>query len=191
MKRNRMLEIIIILLTEGEMKAKDLAKRFSCATKTIYRDLEYIKEAGIPIISEKGRKGGFKIEDSFIKDKSNISLKEQHKIINILKNYGSVSEEQLEKVMDTLEGFFKEDTNNWIDVDLGDPKINEVFNLLKDAIYKGETLDINDNDKLVEIKPEQILIRESGHYLKYLKMENKDMEEVKINDLEIRKDSKR
>lgn len=32
MKTNRMLEIITILLSEGEVKAKDLAGRFNCTT---------------------------------------------------------------------------------------------------------------------------------------------------------------
>lgn len=102
MKINRILEIIIILLSEGEVKAKDLVERFNCTTKTIYRDIEYIKESGIPIISEKWRNGSFKIGEGVSKDKGRLSLKERHTIINTLKNYGSISEEQLEEIMATI-----------------------------------------------------------------------------------------
>lgn len=187
MKINRMLEIIIILITEGEIKAKDLAERFSCTTKTIYRDVEYIKGAGIPIISEKGRNGGFKIGEGISKDKARLSLKEQHAIINTLKSHGSISEEQLEEIMTTIEGLFKENTTDWIDVDLGNPMINETFIIIKNAIYQGDTLEIKDNDRLLEIRPEQILIREDGAYIKYLELDNKSIRDVKINYLEIKK----
>ena len=76
-----MFEIIMILLNEGEVKARDLAERFNCATKTIYRDVEYIKESGIPIISELGRNGGFKLGEGFLKNNKRLGLKEQHTII--------------------------------------------------------------------------------------------------------------
>lgn len=85
MKTNRMLEIITILLNEGEVKAKDLAERFNCTTKTIYRDVEYIKESGIPIISEIGRNGGFRIGEGVARNNKTLTLKEQHTIINALK----------------------------------------------------------------------------------------------------------
>lgn len=179
-----MLEIIIILLTEGEMKAKNLAERFSCTTKTIYRDLEYIREAGIPVIGEKGRRGGFKIDDNFIKDTSKITLKEQHKIINILKNHGSLSESQLEKVMDTLEGLFKDNKEDWINIDYEDSVANEKFNMVKDAIYKDDILKIKDNGSSQDIKPKQILIREDGTYLKYSEVENENSGEIKIDELD-------
>lgn len=188
MKINRMLEIIIILITEEEVKAKDLAERFNCTTKTIYRDVEYIKEAGIPIISEKGRNGGFKIGAGVSKDKGRLSLKEQHAIINTLKDHGRISEEQLGEIMTAIEGLFKDDRVDWIDVDLGDPMINETFIIIKNAIYQGDTLEIKDNDKFLEIKPEQILVREDGAYIKYLELDNKSMGDVKINYLEIKKD---
>lgn len=188
MKINRMLEIIIVLITEGEVKAKDLAERFNCTTKTIYRDVEYIKEAGIPIISEKGRNGGFKIGSEVSKNEGRISLKEQHAIINTLKNHGSISEEQMEEIMTAIEGLFKDNNTDWIDVDLGDPMINETFTIIKNAIYQGYTFEIKDNDRFLEIKPEQILIREDGTYVKYLELDKKSVGEVKINYLEIKKD---
>lgn len=115
MKTNRMLEIITILLNEGEVKAKDLAERFNCTTKTIYRDVEYIKESGIPIISEIGRNGGFKIGEGVARNNKTLTLKEQNTIINVLKSYGRIPEEQLDEIMTTIEGLFKDNTVNWID----------------------------------------------------------------------------
>ena len=182
-----MFEIIMILLNEGEVKARDLAERFNCATKTIYRDVEYIKESGIPIISELGRNGGFKLGEGFLKNNKRLGLKEQHTIIKALKDHGRLPQEQLDKIMTTIEGLFKDDKIDWIDVDLGDPMINETFIIVKNVIYQGDTLEIKDNDTLLEIKPEQILIREDGTYIKYLELDNKSMGEIKIKYLEIKK----
>ena len=89
--------------------------------------------------------------------------------------------------MTTIEGLFKDDKIDWIDVDLGDPMINETFIIVKNVIYQGDTLEIKDNDRLLEIKPEQILIREDGTYIKYLELDNKSMGEIKIKYLEIKK----
>jgi len=183
-----MFEIVMILLNEGEVKAKDLAERFNCTTKTIYRDVEYIKDSGIPIISELGRNGGFKLGAGFSKNNKNLSLKEQHTIIKALKDHGRLPEEQLDEIMATIEGLFKDDGIDWIDVGLGDPKVNENFIIIKNAIYQGDTLEIKDNDRLLEIRPEQILIREDGIYVKYLELDKKKMRDIQINYLEIKKD---
>ena len=189
MKINRMLEIIIILISEGEIKAKDLAERFSCTTKTIYRDVEYIKEAGIPIISEKGRNGGFKIGAGVSKDKGRLSLKDQHAIINTLKNHGSISEEQLEKIMTTIEGLFKENTTDWIDVEFSDIKVNKLFHKLKDAIINCNIVELffkTDEEELKEIRvePYQILIGDDGLYLRFFNLNEEEWDKVSLNEIE-------
>lgn len=189
MKINRMLEIIIVLITEGEVKAKDLAERFSCTTKTIYRDVEYIKETGIPIISEKGRNGGFKIGAGVSKDKGRLSLKEQHAIINTLKNHGSISEEQLEEIMTTIEGLFKDNTTDWIDVEFTDAKINKFFYELRDAIINCKIVELffkTDEEELKEIRVEayRVVIRDDGLYLRFFNLNEKEWDKVSLNEIE-------
>lgn len=190
MKINRMLEIIIILITEEEIKAKDLAERFSCTTKTIYRDVEYIKEAGIPIISGKGRNGGFKIGAGVSKDKGRLSLKEQHTIINTLKNHGSISEEQLEKIMTAIEGLFKENTTDWIDVEFSDSRINKFFYELKDAIINCKIVELffkTDKEELKEIRvePYQILIGDDDLYLRFFNLNEEEWDKVSLNEIKV------
>lgn len=55
---NRLLSIIYILLNKGTITAAELAQRFEVSVRTIYRDVETLSMAGIPIYAEKGKNGG-------------------------------------------------------------------------------------------------------------------------------------
>lgn len=65
MKIDRMLAIIVLLLGRDRMSARALADRFEVSTRTIYRDIDSINMAGIPIISYTGSQGGFGIMDNY------------------------------------------------------------------------------------------------------------------------------
>lgn len=189
MKTNRMLEIITILLTEREVKAKDLAERFNCTTKTIYRDVEYIKESGIPIISEIGRNGGFKIGEDLARNNKTLTLKEQHKIINTLKNHGKIPEEQLDEIMTTIEGFFKDSTTDWIDGEFADPKINSFFHRLKDSIINCKIVELivniaQEELQIIRVEPYQVFIGYDELYLRFYNLNDEEWDEVSLKDVE-------
>ncbi|MBP8081654.1 MAG: YafY family transcriptional regulator [Spirochaetes bacterium] len=65
MKLDRLLSIVVILLNKNRITAKELASRFEVTTRTIYRDIDSINMAGIPIISFPGNEGGFGIMENF------------------------------------------------------------------------------------------------------------------------------
>ncbi|MFU0827866.1 MAG: HTH domain protein [Lachnoclostridium sp.] len=58
MQANRLFEIIYLLLHKGNTTAGELAKHFEVSTRTIYRDVELLSPAGIPIFMTKGKGGG-------------------------------------------------------------------------------------------------------------------------------------
>lgn len=58
LKVDRLLVIITILLNNEKIKAKYLAEKFEVSVRTIYRDLEDICKAGVPIITFQGGDGG-------------------------------------------------------------------------------------------------------------------------------------
>jgi predicted DNA-binding transcriptional regulator YafY len=189
MKTNRMLEIITILLNEGEVKAKDLAERFNCTTKTIYRDVEYIKESGIPIISEIGRNGGFRIGEGVARNNKTLTLKEQHTIINALKNYDRIPEEQLDEIMTTIEGFFKDNTVSWIDGEFADPKINSFFQKLKNAIINRQIVElsfkiIDEELDIIRVEPYQIFIGYDELYLRFFNLKKGACDEVSLKEIQ-------
>lgn len=84
MKIDRLIGIIIYLLRKDRVQAKSLADVFEVSVRTIYRDLEAINRAGIPIISHPGRNGGIGIADGFRLERNVLSQQELATIITAL-----------------------------------------------------------------------------------------------------------
>lgn len=90
MKVDRLLGIITLLTQNKKVKAKDLAERFEVSLRTIYRDIEDISQAGIPIITYPGGSGGIGIAEGFTLDKSVLTRDELQSIVLGLKSLSSV-----------------------------------------------------------------------------------------------------
>ncbi|MBU5584652.1 HTH domain-containing protein, partial [Enterococcus sp. S181_ASV_20] len=59
MKVDRLLSITMLLLDKKRISAKELAEKFEVSPRTIYRDIDTLNMAGIPIRSTSGVGGGF------------------------------------------------------------------------------------------------------------------------------------
>lgn len=86
MKINRLLAIITILLNREKISAVELSKRFEVSIRTIYRDIEAINMAGIPIVSQSGNNGGFYIVDNYKLNHQFLTLEDMISIVEALKN---------------------------------------------------------------------------------------------------------
>ena len=69
MKIDRLVSIIMILLDKNRIGAQELADMFEVSPRTIYRDIEAINMAGIPVCSTSGVGGGFEIMQEYKIDK--------------------------------------------------------------------------------------------------------------------------
>lgn len=76
MKLERLMAITILLLNRRRVQAHELADRLEVSLRTIYRDLDSLSLAGIPIVSYTGTEGGYEIMDSFRMDRQMLSLDE-------------------------------------------------------------------------------------------------------------------
>ena len=54
MKIDRLVSIILILLEQDRIGAQELADRFEVSPRTIYRDIDAINMAGIPVRATPG-----------------------------------------------------------------------------------------------------------------------------------------
>ncbi|MDI6800078.1 MAG: HTH domain-containing protein [Actinomycetota bacterium] len=68
----RLIHLITILQSGGDHKASVLAERLEICERHVYRDLNALKAAGIPIFCE----GGYKIMDGFFLPPLRFSLSE-------------------------------------------------------------------------------------------------------------------
>ena len=60
MKIDRLIGILSVLLQEEKITAPELAERFEVSRRTIYRDIENLCKAGIPIFTSQGAGGGIR-----------------------------------------------------------------------------------------------------------------------------------
>ncbi|MEF2248524.1 MULTISPECIES: helix-turn-helix transcriptional regulator [unclassified Paenibacillus] len=103
MKLDRLLAITMLLLNRKRVGAKELADRFEVSLRTIYRDLETINQAGIPIASFAGSSGGYEIMDSYRLDRQMLSLEELQSIIVALRGVrGTMEERDIGKLLDKV-----------------------------------------------------------------------------------------
>ena len=86
MQINRLFEIIYLLLEKGSVTAAALAERFEVSVRTIYRDIDLLSGAGIPVYCSRGRGGGVSLLPDFVLDKSLLSEREQDEILFALQS---------------------------------------------------------------------------------------------------------
>jgi len=141
MQINRLFEIVYILLNKKTTTAKELAERFEVSTRTIYRDIETLSAAGIPIFTNKGKGGGISLMEGFVLNKSILSEKEQNEVLMSLQSLAAVEYSEIDPLLDKLSTFFKKTSTSWIDIDFSrwnnDSAEREKFDVLKTAIFNG------------------------------------------------------
>lgn len=54
-KTDRMLAIVLELQRKGVVRAEDLASVFETSVRTIYRDIQALSEAGVPVVGATGQ----------------------------------------------------------------------------------------------------------------------------------------
>ncbi|PZF98141.1 helix-turn-helix transcriptional regulator [Micromonospora deserti] len=65
MRASRLLSLLLLLQTHGRMTAAQLAERLEVSTRTVYRDVESLHAAGIPLYGEAGHAGGYQLVDGW------------------------------------------------------------------------------------------------------------------------------
>jgi len=141
MKINRLIEITVLLLNREMIKAKELAERFQVSTRTIYRDVEVLSMAGIPVYMSKGNGGGISLLKDYSVNKTFLSKNDKESLIVALKTLQATKYPEIDSALEKIGILFhQEHIEDWVQVDFSqwgsDPNENEKFARIKGAILK-------------------------------------------------------
>lgn len=174
MQINRLFEIVYILLDKKTITAKELSERFEVSVRTIYRDIDTLSGAGIPIYTSKGKGGGISLIENFVLNKSVLSEKEQKEILMSLQSLNAMKFLDVEPVLNKLSTVFNKESESWIDVDFSQWGSNktekEKFNILKTAILNTSIINFEYFSSYGEktlriIEPLKLVFKGQGWYL--------------------------
>lgn len=146
MKESRLFKIIYYILENGRVTAPELAEKFEVSVRTIYRDIDVISSAGIPIYVTTGRNGGIQILENYVLDKAVFSEKEKQDILSALQSVFVVNETYEKEMLTKLSALFHIHSDQWFEVDFSrwgsKTQDNTTFELLKNAVISHEAVRI-------------------------------------------------
>jgi predicted DNA-binding transcriptional regulator YafY len=103
MRIDRMLSIIVLLLNKERVSARELADKFEVSIRTVYRDIDAINLAGVPVISYQGNNGGFGIMDTFKMDRQLFSVKDMLNVLSALKGINTAfADKELDSAIEKI-----------------------------------------------------------------------------------------
>ncbi|WMJ21938.1 YafY family protein [Paludicola sp. MB14-C6] len=141
MQVNRLFQIVYLLLHKKKVTAKELSNEFEVSVRTIYRDVETLSSAGIPIFMSQGKGGGIELLEDFVLDKTVLSESEQTEILSALKGLSVVQEPDADQLLSKMSHLFHKPQTNWIEIDFSDWSGNdEKYQLIKTAILEKHTI---------------------------------------------------
>ena len=188
MKESRLFRIIYHLMENGKSTAPELAEKLEVSIRTIYRDIDIISSAGVPIYVTTGRNGGIQIADSFVLDRLLLSDKEKEDIITALRSV-SIVDDHNRDTLSKLSAIFNTKSENWLEVDFSrwgnKSQDNTMFQKIKEAIISHKMLCIvyaNTRGEVIErvICPLKMVYKAKSWYIKAFCMNKSDFRIFKL-----------
>lgn len=209
MKIDRLVSIIMILLNKERIGAQELADMFEVSPRTIYRDIDSINMAGIPILSTPGVGGGFEIMQNYKIEKNVFSTADLSTILMGLTSLSDmVRGDELINALAKVKSFIPADRAkdielraNQIRIDLsawmGNRSIQLYLEIIKTAIQESRLLSFeyvahHGNKTTRTVEPYQLVLKNSHWYFQgycYKRNDFRLFRLSRISNLQIEKET--
>lgn len=172
MIESRLMQILFILLENGSVTAPELAEKFEVSARTIYRDIDALSAAGVPVYAVRGKGGGIFIQENYVMDKTLFSDEEQKAILIALQNLNLTEGATTSSLVEKLSTLFQKERLDWLEIDFSDwtGLRNHFFDELQEAILSQKVIQINylsSQGQLTEreLEPLKLVFRDKAWYL--------------------------
>ena len=209
MKVDRLVSIIMILLEKKRVSAQKLADTFEVSPRTIYRDIDTISMAGIPIRSTSGVGGGFEIMPDYKVDKKVFSADDLSALLMGLSNlYNIVRGDELIHALAKVKSFIPADRAkdielkvNQICIDLSpwvsNRNTQSYLEIIKTALQENRAISFSYIDRHGKkttrtVEPYQLVLKSNHWYFQgycYSRNDYRLFRLSRMTDLQMKKDT--
>lgn len=191
MKIDRLISIIMVLLDKERIGAQELAEMFEVSLRTIYRDIDTINLAGIPIRSISGVGGGFEIMPNYKIDRNIFSASDLSTILMSLSGLSNViHNNEMINALTKVKSFIPSeqardielkanqiyvDLNPWMSNNIISPYLDTIKTaLLENRLLSFDYVDNHSNITTRLVEPYQLVLKSSHWYLQGYCHDKKD-----------------
>lgn len=177
MKNERLFEILLYLIEKKDTTATELAEKFNVSVRTIYRDIDSLTIANIPIYTTSGNQGGIHLMENYTLNKTHFTPEEREDILLALKTIQSITSPSSASALKKINTIFQlpQQTESWLEVNFsrwGTDNIldNELFQTIKENILQKKQIQIEYANSTGElstrnIEPIKLIFRFKNWYL--------------------------
>ena len=195
MSAERLFQMVYLLLEHGHLTAGELAERLEVSVRTVYRDVDHLSAAGVPICAAQGKGGGVYLMEGYVLDRAAFTEAEQRQLLTALR---ALPGEDGGQALGKLSALFRREEDDWLQVHLSrwggqEDQDRQTFQALRRAIRqrqgvrfryassRGETLPR-------EVLPARLVFKGQGWYLQGFDLLREDYRSFRLTrmlDLEV------
>ena len=114
---DRLFQIVYLLMERPVITAEELANLFEVSRRTIYRDVDKLSLAGVPIYSTQGKHGGLSLLPEYVLNKAILTEEEKIRLTASLNALSELGYQDEKNNISKLNDFFGDKFQDWLEVD--------------------------------------------------------------------------
>ncbi len=184
MQESRLFKIVYHLIQKGQATARELADLLEVSVRTIYRDIDALSQAGIPVYASSGRNGGIRLLEGFTLSRMAFTRQEKTEILLGLCSLSAARYPEISDILSKLGALFEMDVDNWMEVDLArwggaEAREQNMFLSLRAAVVdrlrvEFEYFNSSGSASRRAVEPGKLAYRDKAWYLYGYCLERKD-----------------